>query len=439
MVTEPLLVGLDVGTTAVKAAVVRPRRPRGRAGPRARRPGGRCPTGAEVDRRRAARRRRRGRAGGGRGGRGRSGRRIGSRAWPRPACCSTRTASRSSPPSPGTTSAAATRRRASPPTCPGSRRGSGSRPARCARCQVRWMREHVPGERARRPLAQRRRVGRGSASAASRPPSCRLSSRTGFYDLHAQAAVGRRPRVGGRAPGPDAASRCRPARRWAPPSLPEAERRGADGRRPRPPAAAVGARRRRRGRRARLVRHRRGVRAGQRAAAARAAWRSAVAGGISVGWHAPEAARRCSAPTGPAPAARRARAARHRARGARARSRPRRSSWRAGLGAHARGIDGATATARAGGGLPRRARRRRPRSAPTILDHMAAVAAPAKRLVVTGGWAAGAAAQAVKERHLGAFELSPALFSGGARGSALAAGRAAGVPSTTHRGARCRR
>jgi sugar (pentulose or hexulose) kinase len=62
-----------------------------------------------------------------------------------------------------------------------------------------------------------------------------------------------------------------------------------------------------------------------------------------------------------------------------------------------------------------------------ILAHMAAVAAPARRLVVTGGWAAGPAAQAVKERHLGSFELSPALFSGGARGGALAAGRAAGL------------
>jgi sugar (pentulose or hexulose) kinase len=62
-----------------------------------------------------------------------------------------------------------------------------------------------------------------------------------------------------------------------------------------------------------------------------------------------------------------------------------------------------------------------------ILAHMAAVAAPARRLVVTGGWAAGPAAQAVKRRHLGAFELSPALFSGGARGAALAAGRAAAV------------
>jgi sugar (pentulose or hexulose) kinase len=62
-----------------------------------------------------------------------------------------------------------------------------------------------------------------------------------------------------------------------------------------------------------------------------------------------------------------------------------------------------------------------------ILAHMGAVAGPARRLVVTGGWAAGPAAQAVKERHLGAFELSPALLGGGARGAALAAGRAASV------------
>jgi sugar (pentulose or hexulose) kinase len=62
-----------------------------------------------------------------------------------------------------------------------------------------------------------------------------------------------------------------------------------------------------------------------------------------------------------------------------------------------------------------------------ILAHMDAVAGPARRLVVTGGWAAGPAAQAVKERHLGAFELSPALLGGGARGAALAAGRAASV------------
>jgi len=67
------------------------------------------------------------------------------------------------------------------------------------------------------------------------------------------------------------------------------------------------------------------------------------------------------------------------------------------------------------------------RDSAEILAHMAAVAGPARRLVVTGGWAAGPAAQAVKERHLGPFELSPGLFSGGARGAALAAGRAAGL------------
>jgi sugar (pentulose or hexulose) kinase len=51
---------------------------------------------------------------------------------------------------------------------------------------------------------------------------------------------------------------------------------------------------------------------------------------------------------------------------------------------------------------------------------------PARRLVVTGGWAAGVGARAVKRAHLGPFEHSPAL-STGARGAALAAGRAAGL------------
>jgi glycerol kinase len=58
---------------------------------------------------------------------------------------------------------------------------------------------------------------------------------------------------------------------------------------------------------------------------------------------------------------------------------------------------------------------------------MAAVAgSPAQRLVVTGGWAAGEAAQAVKRARLGPFERSPTIFTG-ARGAALAAGRAAGM------------
>jgi sugar (pentulose or hexulose) kinase len=61
-----------------------------------------------------------------------------------------------------------------------------------------------------------------------------------------------------------------------------------------------------------------------------------------------------------------------------------------------------------------------------LLARIAEVAGPARRLVVTGGWAAGACARAVKANHLGEFEHSPAI-STGARGAALAAGRAAGV------------
>jgi sugar (pentulose or hexulose) kinase len=65
-------------------------------------------------------------------------------------------------------------------------------------------------------------------------------------------------------------------------------------------------------------------------------------------------------------------------------------------------------------------------AAADVLAHMSAVAGPAQRLVVTGGWAAGDAFRAVKARYLGPFEHSPAL-STGARGAALAAGRAAGL------------
>jgi glycerol kinase len=61
-----------------------------------------------------------------------------------------------------------------------------------------------------------------------------------------------------------------------------------------------------------------------------------------------------------------------------------------------------------------------------VLDRMAAVAGPSTRLVVTGGWTAGEAARAVKQAWLGPFEHSPAI-STGARGAALAAGRAAGM------------
>jgi sugar (pentulose or hexulose) kinase len=61
-----------------------------------------------------------------------------------------------------------------------------------------------------------------------------------------------------------------------------------------------------------------------------------------------------------------------------------------------------------------------------LLDRMASVAGPARRLVTTGGWAEGEAASAVKRRHLGPFEQASAVFAG-ARGAALTAARAIGV------------
>jgi sugar (pentulose or hexulose) kinase len=58
-----------------------------------------------------------------------------------------------------------------------------------------------------------------------------------------------------------------------------------------------------------------------------------------------------------------------------------------------------------------------------VLARMEAIAGPPKRLVVTGGWAAGEAARAVKARHLGPFEHSAAVFAG-CRGAAAAASHA---------------
>lgn len=66
------------------------------------------------------------------------------------------------------------------------------------------------------------------------------------------------------------------------------------------------------------------------------------------------------------------------------------------------------------------------RASREILDRMARVAGPHGRLVMAGGWADGPAAQAVSAAHLGPFELSGAVYMG-ARGAALTAGRAAGV------------
>lgn len=70
------------------------------------------------------------------------------------------------------------------------------------------------------------------------------------------------------------------------------------------------------------------------------------------------------------------------------------------------------------------------RAGAELLEHMASVAGPAQRLVVTGGWAEGEAVRAVKARHLGSFEQAAAVFAG-ARGAALTAARAAGVDRPT--------
>jgi sugar (pentulose or hexulose) kinase len=61
-----------------------------------------------------------------------------------------------------------------------------------------------------------------------------------------------------------------------------------------------------------------------------------------------------------------------------------------------------------------------------LLDKMARVAGPHTRLVMAGGWSEGVAARAIKEKHVGSFERSEAVFMG-ARGAALTAGRAAGL------------
>jgi sugar (pentulose or hexulose) kinase len=66
------------------------------------------------------------------------------------------------------------------------------------------------------------------------------------------------------------------------------------------------------------------------------------------------------------------------------------------------------------------------RAAKDILDRMDGVAGPRARLVMAGGWAEGEAARAVKEAVLGPIEGTDAVYMG-ARGAALTAGRGAGV------------
>jgi len=65
-------------------------------------------------------------------------------------------------------------------------------------------------------------------------------------------------------------------------------------------------------------------------------------------------------------------------------------------------------------------------AAADVLATMDAVAGPRVRLVVAGGWADGEAARAVKTAHLGPYTTAGSAFVG-ARGAALTAGRAAGL------------
>jgi sugar (pentulose or hexulose) kinase len=65
-------------------------------------------------------------------------------------------------------------------------------------------------------------------------------------------------------------------------------------------------------------------------------------------------------------------------------------------------------------------------AAAAILRNMERVAGPHQRLVIAGGWAEGEAAQAVKRAALGPFSATSATYVG-ARGAALTAGRAAGL------------
>jgi sugar (pentulose or hexulose) kinase len=66
------------------------------------------------------------------------------------------------------------------------------------------------------------------------------------------------------------------------------------------------------------------------------------------------------------------------------------------------------------------------RSAQDLLARMDGVAGPRRRLVMAGGWSDGEAALAIRRALLGPVERTTAVYMG-ARGAALTAGRAAGV------------
>ena len=371
--------------------------------------------------RRAARRRRRGRAGGGRGGRGRAGHRHRrSPASPRPACCSTSTGDPVVPAIAWHDARGEDEAARLAGDLPGfSARVGLPASALCTLAKYRWMREHLPeSERGVRWLnvAEWIVLGLGGEPAAE----LSLASRTGFYDLHERRPWDEALAWAGAPAGPDARRRAGRHPDGHAPILPEA--RGAvltvgghDHL-----AAAVGAGAAGEGDVLDSCGTAEAFVRAERAARRPSSVARAVAGGISVGWHAvagpPGAARRalvrapscatCSPASASSPSERapdRGRRARARGRAAartRAARRPRR------------------ARASPAAAYRRRARRRRPRRRRRSSPAWPPSPAPARRLVVTGGWAAGAAARAVKERHLGAVRALPRARSPAARAAA---------------------
>jgi len=161
--------------------------------------------------------------------------------------------------------------------------------------------------------------------------------------------------------------------------------------------------------------------------------RAAVADGISVGWHAVEA-RQCLL------GAMRSGAALQRVLdllgvGSAGRAELERAALTApaaagGIELHGLNQDRVALTGIGDGASPalvwRAALESTARAARELLERMTRVAGPHHRIVMAGGWADGPAAQAISEAHLGAFELSGAVYMG-ARGAAITAGRAAGL------------
>ena len=189
VVSDALLLGLDVGTTRDQGGGDRRATAAEVAHGRAPTPWREVPTGAEVDpdalldaavdgRPRGARR----------GARTAPWRASAWQAWPRPACCSTR---RGEPGrarrSPGTTRAGATRRRGWPPSSASERFAARTGlpcSELCTLAKYAWMRDHLPGRARAACAGSTSASGSCAASAARRRPSCSLASRTGFYDLH---------------------------------------------------------------------------------------------------------------------------------------------------------------------------------------------------------------------------------------------------------------